>query len=198
MHLISILGHSLILLPASIALIAVLVTAHARRDALAFAVALVVCLTGTLGAKLAFEACRWGVSGLGIESPSGHASLSALVYGALAVLLATERPAGRQALIFIGAFALILLIGLSRVAVEAHTPEEVVAGLLIGGVCVLIFAALRGRPKHLIVPWRALFLMSPFALALVLSVLFRGGRWTPEPLIDAVARRIGAHFGLCA
>src|SRR5579862_7926726 len=86
MHLISILGHSLILLPASIGLIVLLVAAHLQRDALAFALALALCLLGTLIAKLAFEACLWGVSDLRIASPSGHASLSALVYGTLAAL----------------------------------------------------------------------------------------------------------------
>jgi membrane-associated phospholipid phosphatase len=198
MHLIGILGHSLLLLPASFGLIGLLLLAGSRRDALAFVVALLIGLTATLLAKLAFEACLWGISTLRIESPSGHASFSALVYGCLAVLVATGRPIGSRLLIAAGAAGLILLIGFSRIAVEVHTPEEVIVGLSIGGAGVLLFAALRGKPGRLAIPWRALAFASPFAIGVALYILLLTRNWTPEPLIDALARRIGVHFGLCA
>jgi membrane-associated phospholipid phosphatase len=198
MHLIGTLGHSLLLLPASFGLIGLLLLAGSRRDALAFVVALLIGLTATLLAKLTFEACLWGISTLRIESPSGHASFSALVYGCLAVLVATGRPIGQRLLIAVGASGLILLIGFSRIAVEVHTPEEVVLGLLIGAAGVVLFAALRGQPRRLAIPWGALAFASPFAIVLALCVLLLTRNWTPEPLIDALARHIGVQFGLCA
>jgi membrane-associated phospholipid phosphatase len=198
MHLIGILGHSLLLLPASFGLIGLLLLAGSRRDALAFVVALIVGLTATLLAKLAFEACLWGISTLRIESPSGHASFSALVYGCLAVLVATGRPIGPRLLIAAGATGLVLLIGFSRIAVEVHTPEEVVFGLLIGIAGVLLFAALRGKPGRLAIPWGALAFASPFAIGVALCVVLLTRNWTPEPVIDALARHIGVRFGLCA
>jgi membrane-associated phospholipid phosphatase len=198
MHLIGILGHSLILLPASFALVGLLVVAGAHRDAWAFVAALSVGLAATVLAKLAFEACRWGVSTLNVESPSGHASFSALVYGCLAVMIATGRPAGQRLLIAVGAVGLILLVGFSRIAVEVHTPAEVVLGLVIGGAGVLLFALLRGRRARLAIPWRALVFASPFAVGVGLSVLLLAHNWTPEPFIDSFAWRIGAALRLCS
>ena len=197
MHLIGILGHSLILLPTSVALVGLLVVARAHRDALAFVAALSAGLAATLSAKLAFEACRWGVSTLNVESPSGHASFSALLYGCLAVIIAAGRPVGQRLLIAIGAVALILLVGFSRIAAEVHTPQEVVLGLAIGGAGVLLFAMLRGPTARLAIPWRALAFASPFALAVVLCVLLLARNWTPEPLIDSFGRRIGAALQFC-
>ncbi|HYC25671.1 MAG TPA: phosphatase PAP2 family protein [Roseiarcus sp.] len=198
MHLIGILGHSLILLPASLGLIALLVLNGSPRDALALIVALSAGLAATLLAKLAFEACGWGIPKLSIESPSGHASFSALVYGCLALLVASGRPAGQRLPLALGAVALTLLIGFSRIATEVHTPEEVIVGLLIGGAGVLLFAALRGPSATLVIPWRTLALSAPFAVVIGISVFLLARNWTPEPLIDSLARRIGVVLGLCS
>jgi membrane-associated phospholipid phosphatase len=197
MHIFSNLGHSVILAPLSLILIFYLLSIGARRDALAFAVALIACLTVTLFSKLFFGVCGARAPDLHIESPSGHESFSGVVYGCLAVLLATGRPKRLQALIYTAAALLFVLIGVGRVASRAHTPEEVAVGLLIGVGAAALFRSLRGQAGPFPVPWRALAFLSPFALAFGFVALLAARNWTPEYFIEAVGQRLGAHFGVC-
>jgi membrane-associated phospholipid phosphatase len=197
MHLFGNLGHIVILAPLALALIGYLISVGARRDAFAFAAALIACLGTTLFTKLFFEVCGARVPVFQIESPSGHESFSAAVYGGLAVLVATGRPKVQQAVIYAAAAVLILLIGLARVATGAHTPEEVEFGLLIGVASTVLFRALRRDTALLPIPWREIALLSPFVAILALAALVLVSHWTPEYVIDAVGKRFGAHFGLC-
>jgi membrane-associated phospholipid phosphatase len=74
--------------------------------------------------------------------PSGHVSGSALVYGAVALVLAgsiADRRAKTAVAILAALF--VAAIGASRVAVDAHTVGEVVAGLAVGIACLAWFAA---------------------------------------------------------
>jgi len=91
------------------------------------------------------------LSGAGWFSfPSGHAMLAPLVYGVGAMLLATllRHPASRTAL-KIGALALVLGIGFSRVYLGVHYPSDVVAGFLAGGGWALVWWGL-APPHHLL------------------------------------------------
>jgi membrane-associated phospholipid phosphatase len=197
MHLFGNLGHVVILGPLALATMLYLVSIGERRDAYAFALALIFCLATTVFAKLFFEACGPRLPTLGIETPSGHESFSAAVFGCLAVLVATGRTARQQGVVYGSAAILVLLIGCGRVASGAHTPEEVAFGLLIGVSATLLFRALRGEPKPFRVPWRAITLFSPAALILAFAALLFMRHWTPEYVIDAVGRSLGAHYGLC-
>ena len=195
MHLFGNLGHVALLGPLSLAIILYLVAIGARRDALAFALALAACLVATLVAKLLFDVCDSRIAN--VESPSGHESFSAIVYGGLALLVATGRPARQKIAIYAAATLLILLIGVGRVASWAHTPQEVAVGLGIGLLAILLFHGLRGEAQPIAVPWRTLALLSPFALALAFGALFFLRHWTPEYFLAALGRRFGAHYGLC-
>ena len=65
--------------------------------------------------------------------PSGHSSLSAVIYLTLAVLLSRllERRALRVYVIGVAAL-LTLTIGISRVALGVHYPSDVLAGWTLG------------------------------------------------------------------
>jgi undecaprenyl-diphosphatase len=195
MHLFGNLGHVALLGQLSLAIIVYLVTIGARRDALAFASALAACLIATLIAKLLFDVCDSRIAN--VESPSGHESFSAVVFGAIALLIATGRPTRQQIVIYAAATLLVLLIGIGRIASWAHTPQEVAVGLVIGLLATILFHWLRGDAKPIAVPWRSLALLSPFALAFAFGALFFLHRWTPEYFLAALGRRFGAHFGLC-
>jgi PAP2 superfamily protein len=197
MHLFGNLGHAVILAPASLGLIGFLAWSGARRDAVVFALALAACLATTLLAKLAFQACGDGASTLGIQSPSGHASFSATVYGCLAILLATGRPIRERTLLYGGAALLALCVGLSRVFDQVHTTEEVAFGLLIGFACSMLFFKSRMRPQRLELPARAIALSLPLVFGLAALGLWLGRHWTPEPFIESIASKIGAHMNLC-
>jgi len=196
MHLFGNLGHIALLGPLSLAIVFYLAAIGAQRDAFAFAAALVVCLAATLVAKLLFDVC--GARIFDIESPSGHESFSAMVYGGVALLVATGRPARQQVIVYAAAALLILAIGVGRVASHAHTPPEVALGLLIGLGAAILFRGLRGKAAApMPVPWRALAFFSPVALALAFGALLFLRHWTPEYFIAAFGRRVGAHYGLC-
>lgn len=65
--------------------------------------------------------------------PSGHSTLSAVVYLTLAALLARLVESRRQKLYLLGtALLLTFLVGVSRVVMGVHYPTDVLAGWMVG------------------------------------------------------------------
>ncbi|OYT98385.1 MAG: hypothetical protein CFE40_10500 [Burkholderiales bacterium PBB1] len=91
----------------------------------------------TTASKIAFMGYGLGWAALDFTGVSGHSMFAAAIYPLTGVAIASA-VAGMQAPrwwrlgLAIG-MLLALLVGLSRVAVEAHSWSEVVAGLLVGG-----------------------------------------------------------------
>jgi undecaprenyl-diphosphatase len=81
--------------------------------------------------------------------PSGHATVSAVVYLTLGALLAHVTPNRRLAAFFLTtAIGLTVLIGLSRIYLGVHYPTDVVAGWALGTAWALlcwVAANIRGR-----------------------------------------------------
>lgn len=75
--------------------------------------------------------------------PSGHSTLSAVVYLTLGALLATVQP-GRRVKVFIMGAALFIamLVGLSRIYLGVHWPTDVLAGWSVGAAWALLCAAI--------------------------------------------------------
>jgi len=191
-------GHSAILFPASLALFGLLLWLGRRSDALAFLAALIVALVGTLIAKLAFHACEQGGLTFGIESPSGHVSFSTVFYGCLALTLGAGRLPWQKVVLYAVAALWVILIGVSRVVVSAHTASDVAAGLVIGAISILTYRALRGPPRLLALSFRAIAFGAPAGAVLIAVILYFARHWTPEPLIEAVALRLGLLLNVCA
>lgn len=84
--------------------------------------------------------------------PSGHATISAVVYLTIGAILA-ERADKWPARVFymIGAIFLTILIGLSRIYFGVHYPTDVLAGWSLGAawalICVIVAHALRMRGR---------------------------------------------------
>lgn len=66
--------------------------------------------------------------------PSGHATGSAVAYGAIAVIMASSGILGIGAAVFPMLF--VGLIGVSRIYLGAHYPSDVFAGWALGGMGV--------------------------------------------------------------
>lgn len=84
----------------------------------------------------------------GLGFPSGHAAGAMLLYGAVIAVAPALTPARRGvAAIRAAAALMILLAGLSRIAVGAHWPSDVLGGYLWGGVLLaaLLWLARRAR-----------------------------------------------------
>ncbi|MEN8446814.1 MAG: phosphatase PAP2 family protein [Cyanobacteria bacterium J06555_13] len=82
--------------------------------------------------------------------PSGHALGAVVLYGFLAYLLAIRLP-GYRGIIYIGAIALCLAIGFSRLYLGVHWPTDLIGGYIIGflwtSLCINLLEAKR---KHVL------------------------------------------------
>jgi undecaprenyl-diphosphatase len=89
------------------------------------------------------------VRAIGFSFPSGHSTLSATFYGALAGLAAaacrSRRCAIRSSMLGVGA---IFLIGFSRVALGVHWPTDVLGGWSLGFAWLtLVFGLAEARAR---------------------------------------------------
>jgi membrane-associated phospholipid phosphatase len=122
----------------SLALAAWIALRVSMRQALLFlaCVGSVTVLTAFL--KAWFAGCHYDFAG--IHSPSGHTGFSVVAYGGVATVLAAGGPLNQRRWIALLYVLWVLGIGLSRVLLHDHTPQEVMAGYLIGGIGVAVFA----------------------------------------------------------
>ncbi len=83
----------------------------------------------------------------GYSMPSGHAMLSMAFYGFLAVLLLRQRnrPYSWWAA---GLLLLVLLIGFSRIYLNVHYLSDVLAGFILGFICLRLSLAGMDRLKQ--------------------------------------------------
>lgn len=75
--------------------------------------------------------------------PSGHVVFASIVFGALGII---AREVGRApaAIAYGVPVAIVLLIGWSRTAIQAHPWGDVAGGCLLGGAAVLLFRHFAG------------------------------------------------------
>lgn len=171
-------GDLAILLPLAAAILLWLLATRSHRAALWWLMALALCAGGIALLKVYFVACA---SSGALQSPSGHSGLSALVYGGLAALLATRVEGWRRIAALCLSTLLIAGIALSRLVLHAHTPPDVVVGLLIGLVALALFlvgAAGRLAPSAS---------TRPLLLATIVVVaVFHGDKLHAEAMLHAV------------
>lgn len=87
--------------------------------------------------KMAFIGWGIGIRPLDFTGFSGHAMRAAAVYPVLLWLLLQKAPLPLRATGVLLGFAFATTIGISRLALHAHSVSEVMAGLMLGGaVCV--------------------------------------------------------------
>jgi membrane-associated phospholipid phosphatase len=175
-------GDLAVLLPITVVVFLWLLYLPSLRDATWWAFAAVLCMGGTAVLKVLFVMCPPVTE---LHSPSGHTSLSTLVYGALFMLMATAAvDHWRYAAIGSGSLV-VLLIGSSRIALHDHTWLETGIGLAIGAGALAVFASHYLASKRQQVPLRPLFLS-----VAVLLVLLHGRQLHAEDLL----RAIGVYF----
>ncbi|WP_042693966.1 phosphatase PAP2 family protein [Azospirillum sp. B506] len=198
------LGSSSLLVPLSALYATALWRRHSAPLAVRWLLALALCLGVMVVLKLVGHGCGLPdfplfpslFAGDRFVSPSGHAAFSAVFYGSVSALAA--RSAGSRWLrvgLPLAAVILVLAIGASRVAVSAHSGAEVVAGLMIGGLSVLLFlwsSRKDGAPRLRPSPWLA------GAMVLGLALLVHAGDPSVvEGTIRWAAEQLGSGAGLC-
>lgn len=183
-------GDAMVVLPVAAATLAWLVKSAGVRTASLWCAALLLCGGGTALLKVYFGACSAPLDLF--TSPSGHASMSTLVYGSLALIVGAEAALWQRfAAAGLGAAA-VIGIALSRVALGAHSVGEVVLGLAIGGGALAIFARsyLEARPA-------ARHIGRLAAGVALLMLLLHGHSAHLEDLWHAIAAYLHDDAGLC-
>jgi membrane-associated phospholipid phosphatase len=74
---------------------------------------------------------------LSAGAPSGHMAMSTVVYGGVALMLLRRGPEPINLLTALLVIATLAGVAITRVTLHTHTPADVAAGLLIGGVCAV-------------------------------------------------------------
>lgn len=138
--------------------------------------ALGLCIFLTAVSKVLFFACPPVPN---LNSPSGHAAMSALVYGAIALISAAELDGWRRTAAVAAGIAFIAAIAGSRVLLSVHSALEVGVGLAIGGAALALFAWQYLR-RHPAVP----SLRPLVAMSIVLVALLHGEELRAEPFLQ--------------
>ncbi|MCL2469584.1 MAG: phosphatase PAP2 family protein [Alphaproteobacteria bacterium] len=160
--LITHLGDGALLFPLMFILAAYLAVLKSYRAALGLVLAVGACGVVMVGLKVFFLSFQQPV--FDIRSPSGHATMAAVVWGGMAVVLAPHFAHWRRFLPLAAAFSLSFAIAVTRVFLRAHTFAEVFLGLAVGWGFVGLYAlAMRGQPKAPLRLWLVfLLLFVPF------------------------------------
>lgn len=177
-------GDSGVLLPVALVCAATLWFYHSRQLAwLLLRTVLLACVMIAV-LKIAFLSCgtRWQT---GLVSPSGHACLSAVVYGVIGTILSAGRSMPARIAIATAVIGMILAVAVTRVLMGIHTLPEVLVGLGVGGLALLHFAYSYSRMQPLRVD------LSTFSVAMVATVLVAFGTRLPaESILRHIAKRL--------
>jgi len=178
-------GDSGVLLPIALVGVATLWFFQSRRVAWLLLRSVLVAGLFIAALKILFLSCaaHWAT---GLSSPSGHACLSAVVYGTMATLVASGRAPLVRALIYVLTALFVAAIGVSRVTLGVHTWIEVGVGLSVGLLAQSWFAWSYARTAPVRID------LKTFGAALAVTVLVAFGiRLPAESLIRHLARRLG-------
>lgn len=167
-------GDAAVGVPIAAIVLLVLVASGWQRGAWAWLIAVAGCASLTVLLKLAFHLAACGFDTAlptsPVFSPSGHAALSAIVYGGLAALGGRQMPAVARRVLSGVAVLWIAMIASSRVEVHAHTPVEVIAGLAVGSGALVVLMRMLGpaQSPRARVPVLAITALLSVSLILVL------------------------------
>ncbi|MDO5675803.1 MAG: phosphatase PAP2 family protein [bacterium] len=137
------LGDSFVNTTLVVAILIVLLILRQRRTALFWLLTAVGGAIGMQVLKWSFQQPRPTNLYEGIASfsfPSGHTTMSVVIYGFLAIILAKNLAGLRQWLVFSSVLVIAFLIGFSRLYLGAHWFSDVLGGTLVGAA----WAALMG------------------------------------------------------
>ena len=123
---------------------------RSMRLSVVWLLGLFAAVTVTTASKVAFLGWGLGWPALDFTGVSGHSMFAAAIYPMTGVAIASAlsglRAARWQGLGLAAGVALALLVGVSRVAVEAHSWSEVMAGWLVGGAATAVAATVDRAP----------------------------------------------------
>jgi membrane-associated phospholipid phosphatase len=153
-HKITFIGDSVVLLPASLIILAWLAAARAWRMALLWGLLFASGLAAVLATKIAFIGWGLGIESLDFTGVSGHAMRASAIFPVIAWLfLQRSNTTARHLGILLG-IAIGLLVTVSRVVLHYHSLSEAVSGWMLGSAVACTFIGLgQGLPRPQLNRW---------------------------------------------
>ena len=148
MVMITSMGDALPLIATAAALIGLLLLQRAWRTAAAAALTIGAAAAFVPLIKLILHKPRPIDIYSGAESysfPSGHTTMSAVLFGVFAVLAARKLPLKGKVVVYAMAGMWVTFVGLSRIYLSAHWPSDVLGGMFFGSMLTAVFALLVGH-----------------------------------------------------
>jgi membrane-associated phospholipid phosphatase len=180
LHFITDLGDQAVILPLVVATGLVLLLAGWWRGAAAWFLAVPATLGAVLVGKLSTMACHDLLPPVGLLSPSGHTASAAVVYGGVLALTLGGPLAAAVSAASVGA-----LVGYTRLALDVHTPADVIVGALIGIAGAVVLSVLAGPRPRLRQRW-----IGVAAAMIAVLVLFHGRHVYAEMHINRMSQQI--------
>lgn len=131
-------GDTAVVIPLATLLVLLTWKLESRQAAWFLARATASCLVMMAMLKFVLLSCSHATT-LPASSPSGHAALTLFFYGSLATIVYVRVGALLKIVTVAVALLLIGTVAVSRVTLGAHTPLEVVTGVLVGLLSLLWF-----------------------------------------------------------
>lgn len=193
-------GESTVVLSTAIAVSGWFWLSQQRQLAVLWLFSIGGCAVTMILLKLSFLTCGHLVLEGTVHTPSGHSSMAAFFYGAAALTVGRLSPpaAKHQKLMMAVAFLFALAIGLSRIVIHAHSPQEVVVGLLIGFLWLAGFAFVlrRVQPSVEMPPTSVIFLLAAIYGGL-LTITMIGRHVSVEGYLWHVSKVLQIRWDVC-
>ncbi len=170
MMVITMMGDTLVMLALALAMLGWLIWHKAYRAAYAAGLAIVAAKLFEIALRSGIQRTRPSeLSYAGADAfsfPSGHATMAAVIFGILAVLVSHSMGRWGRAVVYATCAVVVVVIAYSRVYLGAHWLSDVLAGLLFGTVMMAAFGvAIEAIPPRRIKP------LGLFAAALGVFIL---------------------------
>ncbi|MBF7993090.1 phosphatase PAP2 family protein [Rahnella laticis] len=180
-------GDSMLILPTGITLaLFMLWKAYSPAISLIWLITLGISGLAVSISKLLFLAWGIGSSTFNFTGFSGHTTMSATLWPVMFWLISQRfQPDRRRLMIFVGYF-IAIMVGISRLALHAHSVSEVISGLILGSLCSGIFLyTQRSRDMRY-------FTFTPLVILLILplSLMSIGKKAPTQQLIEHLATQI--------
>ncbi|ANZ06902.1 phosphatase PAP2 family protein [Raoultella ornithinolytica] len=188
---VSFFGDSTVLLPSAAAVFMVLFLRRPSRQ-IAWQWGLLFGITGAIvsASKLAFMGWGIGIRELDFTGFSGHTALSTAFWPIFLWLLCTRGSIALRRTAMVMGYLLAGLVGYSRLAIHAHSPSEVIAGLLLGACGSALFLLLQRNSSRVIdvqLSWGGVL-----SLIIIPVVLLNIGTKAPtQSLLGEIAVKLG-------
>jgi membrane-associated phospholipid phosphatase len=186
-------GDSAVTVPLALLTLTFLVVSGQQRCAVYWTLATGGSAVAIAALKLAFGACGQRVPLAHIVSPSGHAAMSAAVYGSLALLVGTRLSPERRYILYLVTSVAVVAIAVSRLTLERHTLPEVALGLLVGAGGVALFGVALRRQEAPALPLGWLMVCGAAVV-----VAMHGTHWLVEPVLRRMAQALRLAAPLCS